>query len=134
MIDFEDVFEHKKIPCIPSFSHQNKDVTDFKEKMEIFNSFFAEQCSLMNYSSKLPPTFFKRSEKFISSMSYSSNDIAQIIRDLDLNKAQSHDVISICMLKMCGESVSKALEIILKSCIEKGQPLLKWKQKCGSRP
>ena len=67
-------------------------------------------------------------------MSYSSSDIAQIIRDLDLNKAQSHDVISICMLKMCGESVSKALEIILKSCIEKGQPLIKWKQKCGSRP
>ena len=119
---------NKKIPCIPSFSHQNKDVTDFKEKTEIFNSFFAEQCSLMNYSSKLPSTFFKISEKFISSMSYSSNDIAQIIRDLDLN------VISICMLKMCGESVSKALEIILKSCIEKGQPLIKWKQKCGSSP
>ena len=46
-------------------------------------------------------------------MSYSSNDIAQIIRDLDLNKAQSHDVISICMLKMCGESVSKKDSLLL---------------------
>ena len=110
---------NKKIPCIPSFSHQNKDVTDFKEKTEILNSFFAEQCSLMNYSSKLPSTFFKRS------MSLNSNDIAKIMRDLDLNKAHAHDVISISMLKICGEFVSKALEIILKSCIEKGQPLIK---------
>ena len=50
---------NKKIPCIPPLKHQNKYVTDFKEKVEIFNSFFAEQCSLMNNSSKLLSTFLK---------------------------------------------------------------------------
>ena len=70
---------NKKIPCIPSLKHQNKYVTDFKEKAEIFNSFSAEQCSLTNNSSKLPSTFLKRTDKYISSISFSSNDIARII-------------------------------------------------------
>ena len=112
---------NKKIPCIPPLRHQNKYVTDFKEKAEIFNSFFAEQCSLMNNSSKLPSTFLKRTDKFISSILFSSNDIDRIIRDLDPNKADGHDMISIRTLKICGESISKPLEIIFKSCIEKGQ-------------
>ena len=28
---------NKKIPCIPPFFHENKFVTDFKEKVELFN-------------------------------------------------------------------------------------------------
>ena len=39
---------NKKIPCIPPLSHQNKYVTDFKVKAEIFNCFFVEPCSLVN--------------------------------------------------------------------------------------
>ena len=105
---------NKKIPCIPPLRHQNKYVTDFKEKAEIFNSFFAEQCSLMNNSSKLLSIFLKRTDKFISSISFSSNDIARIIQDLDPNKAHDHDMTSIRMLKICSESISKPLEIILE--------------------
>ena len=37
-------------------------------------------------------------------------------------------MISIRMLKICGESISKPLEIIFKSCIEKGQFPNKWKK------
>ena len=110
---------NKKIPYIPPLRHQNKYVTDFKEKTEIFN-FFAEQYSLINNSTKLPSTFLKRTDEFISSISFSSNDIAKIVRNLDLNKAHSHDMISIGMLKICGESISKPLGIIFRSCIEKG--------------
>ena len=32
------------------------------------------------------------------------------------------------MLKICGESISKPLEIIFKSCTEKGQFPNKWKK------
>ena len=113
------LLKNKKIPCIPPLRYQNKHVTDFKEKVEIFNSFFAEQCSLINNSSRLPSKFLKRTVKFISSISFSSNNIARIIRDLGPNKAHGHNMISICMLKICGESISKPLEIIFKSCMEK---------------
>ena len=37
-----------------------------------------------------------------------------------LSKYHDHDMISIRMLKICGESISKPLEIMFKSCIEKG--------------
>ena len=85
------IFLHnKKIPWIPPLRYQNKYVTDLKEKTEIFNYFLAEQNSLINNSSKLPLTFLKRTEKIISSILFSSNDIANIIRDLDPNKAHGH--------------------------------------------
>ena len=93
------ILNNKKIPCIPSLGHQNKYATDFKEKAEIFSSFFTEQCSLINNCIKLPSTFLKRTDKFISSISFSSNHITGIIRDLDPNKAYGHDMMSIRMLK-----------------------------------
>ena len=54
---------NKKIPFIPPLSHQDNYVTNFKEKAKIFNSSFAEQCSFVNISSKLPSTLLKRAEK-----------------------------------------------------------------------
>ena len=38
---------NRKIPVIPPlFHHNNKFATDFFKKAELFNSFFAKQCSL----------------------------------------------------------------------------------------
>ena len=43
----------KKIPSIPPLLHQDKFVTDFKEKA-ILNNFFATQCSIVSNNSELP--------------------------------------------------------------------------------
>ena len=103
-------------------------MTSSKEKAEIFNSFFPEQCSFLNNSNKLLSAFLKRTEKVISSILLSSNDIAKIIWDLDPNEAHGHNMISIRMLKICGEPISKLLEIIFKSCIRKGRFPSEWKK------
>ena len=53
---------NKKIPCIRFLAllHQNKFVTDFKEKANIFNNFFANQCSIVSNNSELLVTLTKK--------------------------------------------------------------------------
>ena len=92
---------NKKIPLIPPLFHKNKFVTDFKEKAGLFNAFFAKQCSLIKNSSKLPSHLHYLNGNCLSSVSFSQDDIARIIKNLDPNKAHGHDNISIRMLKIC---------------------------------
>ena len=51
---------NKKILCIPPLLHQDKFVTDFKEKANIFNNFFADQCSIVKNVSELSVTITKK--------------------------------------------------------------------------
>ena len=81
------LLKNKQIPCIPPLFHQGKYVRDFKKKAELFNSFFAKQCSMIQNPSKLPSTLNKKPENSISSITFSSNGIATIICSLDPNKA-----------------------------------------------
>ena len=48
------LLNNENVPCIPPPFQQGKYVTDFKKKAELFNSFFAKQCSITQISSKLP--------------------------------------------------------------------------------
>ena len=47
---------------------------------------------------------------------------------LDSNKAHSHDMISIRMLKLCGRSVCKPLKIIFENCLANGYFPEEWKK------
>ena len=38
----KNLLNSRKIPCIPPFFHDNKFIIDFREKSEIFNSFFVK--------------------------------------------------------------------------------------------
>ena len=71
---------------------------------------------------------FKRTENVITSIDFGSDDIAKIIQKLDPNKAHRHDMISIRMLKICGNSIYKPLQLIFRSCIENGKFPSEWKK------
>ena len=45
---------NKNIPHIPPLFHENRFITDFKEKAELFNSFFSNQCSLLKNCTNFP--------------------------------------------------------------------------------
>ena len=51
----KNFLNNKKVPIIPSLFHENEFVTDFEKKAELFNSFFAKQCSLISNDCRLPP-------------------------------------------------------------------------------
>ena len=121
-------WNNKKIPCIPSQFHENKLVTDFREKAENFNFFFAKQCSLINSDSSLPCEIIKKTNNSLYSVRFSTEEILQIINNFDSNKAHGHDEISIRMLKICRSSVSRPLQIIYKSCLERGKFPQEWKK------
>ena len=106
-----------KIPNILPLFHENKFVTDFKENAELFNAFFAKQCSLIDTKSNLPNQLIYSTEKRLSTMRFSEDDIAKIIQNLDPNKVQGHDQISIRMLKICGKKICTPLECIFRECL-----------------
>ena len=122
------ILNEKKVPCIPPIFHNNKYVTDFKEKSEIFNSFFANQCSLIPNNSILPSELKLLTEHTLTSCDFSESDILQIINNQDSNKAHGHDMISIRMLKLCGEAICRPLNIIFKTCLNTGKFPSEWKK------
>ena len=113
----KSLLSNKKSPCIPPLFHQFKYVTDFKKKAELFDS-FAEQCSIINNSSELPSNIWKRADKSISTVTFTSDDRAKLIQNLDPNKAHGNDMLGIHMLKLCGRSICKPLDLIFQSCIK----------------
>ena len=102
---------------MPPFFHENKFVTDFKKTVELFNVFFAKQCSLIDNNSSLPNKLNYLTEKRFTKIRFSEDDIARIIQNLDSNKAHGHDQISIRMLKICGKTICKPLEFIFPECL-----------------
>ena len=116
------------MPCIPPINDNNNYITDFKEKPQIFSNFFAKQWTLVENTSKTPTDSFKRTNNLLSTLSFTKDDIAKIIKSLIPNKAHGFDMISICMLKTCGDSILKPLEFTFKSCIESGKFPIDWKK------
>ena len=57
------LLSNKKIPCIPPLLQNKKYVTDFRKKAELFSLFFAEQCSKIDNSSKIPLNFLKKTRQ-----------------------------------------------------------------------
>ena len=119
---------NKKIPCIPPLFHQDKFIIDFKEKAEMFNNFFIDQCSILRNKSELPATLSKKMRESLTTIDFSNKDILKIIRNLDPNKAHGHDMIIIRMVKICDDFICKPLKLIFQSCLESGKFPSEWKK------
>ena len=119
----------KRVPCIsiarsyipkaPTF-HDNKLITDFREKDELFNSFFAHQCSLITNTNELPMNCDSLIDKSLPNISFTDNGLGKIIKCLDPNKDHGHDMMSMRMLTICGDSIYKALRIIFRDSLDQG--------------
>ena len=118
----------KTFPCIPPLLHQDKFVTDFKEKVNIFNNFFADQCSIVSNNSELPVTLTKKTHESLSTINFSTDGFLKIIRNLDPNKAHEHNMISSRMIKICDTSLCRPLQLIFQSCLESGKFPNEWKK------
>ena len=102
---------NKKIPFIPPLFYENHFITDFKEKAEHFNFYFSKQYSLILNNSSLPGDANYITDKRLSTVTFSAEDIGRIIQDLDSSEGYGHNI-SIHILKICGDSICIPFEMI----------------------
>ena len=94
-------------------------ISDFKQKVNLFNTYFSSQCIPINVSSKLP-VFAYKTENCLDSVYIKEKDIYLIIKNLIPNKAHGWNDISIRMIKLCGKSIAFHLKLLFHSSLEKG--------------
>ena len=82
---------NKKTPIILPLFYENRFITDFEKKTELFNSFFAKQCTVINNGSSLPSELLLKTDRFLSNITFPSDDILKIIQNLDSEKVHDFD-------------------------------------------
>ena len=75
-------------------------VTDMKTKADIFNKFFAEQCTPLKNDSKLPSNQIYLTQSRLVSLNFNEDEILKIIRALNSHKAHGYDDISIRIITL----------------------------------
>ena len=99
------LYNGKKIPLTPPTLINNKLISNSKEKVNYFNTFFASQCTSVSKNSALPLVPTPVTNASLSSISLNDQDILKIIHSVNVNKAHSYDDISIKLLKICDSSI-----------------------------
>ena len=90
----------------------------------------------MKNISTLPNACSKHTNNILDTIVFSKEDIYiyiyiyihNIIKNLDPIKAHGHDMISIRMIKLCGISICKPLEIIFENYLRSGKFPSEWKK------
>ena len=111
-------YNKKNIPLIPPLLVDNNFVTDIQTKANIFNTFFAEQCTPLNNSSVLPVNQMFLTQSRLNFINFNEDEILKVIRALNIHKAHGHDDISIRMIKICDKSLLKPLIILFENSIK----------------
>ena len=99
---------------------------DFFDKL--FNSFFADQCTLMSNTIMVPSNFMLYTDNGLSGVTFSQDDIGKTIQNLNADKAHGHDNINIRMLNICVSSIYGSLELIFKEVLSTGLFPSNWKK------
>ena len=115
------------MPNIPPLLVNNELSTEFEAN--IFNKYFANQCTAVNNNSVLPSTLNHLTEGKLSSFNISSENIFELIKNLDPSKAHGHDEISLKMLKLCAPLTYKPLTLLFENCLASGEFPNIWKKK-----
>ena len=113
-------YKGNKVPLIPLLLVNNKIVSDFTEKANLFNVFFSSQCTPISNNSVLPSSKYFITDKRLTTIKFNKDDIFKIIRNLNVNKADDHNDISIRMLKIRDSVVTEPISTLFKNCVDCG--------------
>ena len=78
------VLNGKTIPFIPQIYLREKFLADTKENCDLFNSYFAEQCTPLLYNSNIPSFLTVNTESLLGSFHFSANHVRDVIKKMEL--------------------------------------------------
>ena len=90
--------------------------------------FFAKQCSTIKNDNKLPQLLHFLTDKRLSTVKFENTGILKIIHNFNPNKAHGQDKVSIRMLKICGNSLCRFLELLFDDSLTNGIFPSDWKK------
>ena len=115
-----------KAPRIPPFLINNIYVTNCKSKASELNRFFSNQCKPLNNGSSLP-CFSYLTDKRLTNITVTDNEILSLIRGLNPSKAHGCDDVSARMITICGDSLVLPLTLIFNNILKTGIYPNSWK-------
>ena len=110
----------QKNPIIPSLLVNDKLVTNFLEKANLFNEFFSKQCQPLQNNSTLPKSNTYHTENRLNDITFDKEKLLKIIQSLDANKAHGYDGVSIRMLELSSPSIIKPLSNVFQNFLKSG--------------
>ena len=116
---YKKIGNKKKNTNIPPIIDNDIFISNFEKKADIFNEYFANQCTINDNDSVLP-RFVSKTDALLSHVSITREHIINIINNFCPNKAHRYDGISVSMLKLCATEVAIPLQIIFQDCINSG--------------
>ena len=123
---YRKIVNKKQNTNIPPIIKDGRYISDFKEKANIFNEYFAKQCTINDNGSKLP-RFIPLTNASLSHFLVTKERIIEIVQNLNIKKAHGCDGISASMLKLCAAEIAVPLLIIFNRCITSGEFPDSWK-------
>ena len=99
--------QRQKAPLIPPLLIDDKFVSYIEARSNIFNKFFADQCTL----SKNNSMFLTQAK--LGSLDLNEGEVFKLGKVLNINKAHGNDDIFIRMIKIYDESLVKPLFIFI---------------------
>ena len=97
------------------------------DKTNLFNNFFAKQCSPISNDSTIPVNKNFETRERLSSLELCVDNIVKIIISSDQDKAHGRNEISI-RIKFCVSSILKPLHLIFRNCLETESLPKEWKK------
>ena len=121
------VFQTRKSILTSHLLENNTYISNLRQKANIFNVYFADQCNILDNSSTLPLVVYITNAS-IYHINITINHIVGIINKMSFNKAGGgYDEISVRMLQLCASEIALPLQIIFRKCINTGLFPDKWK-------
>ena len=104
------------MPEIPPLFDNGDIFADYLSKAEIFNSYFALQCTPLDDNDETP-SLCLRTPLSLSTINVSEEQTPHMIRAMGPSKARDGDSISAHMINIFDSSIVSPLKIIFDTCI-----------------